>query len=82
MPTACAAKANAAGKMFTAGAGEVPMPVRETDCTAPVTFPELSVMLRLALNVPAVDGIKEMRSAQLSLAASIDVGGHPFAIRN
>jgi len=82
VPTACAAKVSAAGEMFTTGDGEVPAPVKEIACTAPEMFPELSVMFRLALNVPAADGVKVIRIAQLSPAASIEVGGHPFANRN
>ena len=59
VPTACAAKIKEVGVIFMAGAGEVPMPVKETDCIAPGTFPELSVKFRLALNVPGAEGAKD-----------------------
>ena len=82
VPAACPANTNAAGEILTSGAGCVAVPLSGTVCSAPEMSPELSVMLRLALNVPAADGVKEMRIAQLSPAASIEVGGHPFANRN
>jgi hypothetical protein len=79
LPTACAANANTVGDMFKSGAAAVAVPVNGIVCTAPEMFPELSVTLRPALNVPVADGVKEMTIAQLSLAGSIEVGGQPLA---
>ena len=71
VPTDCAANPNAVGEMINIGAGGVPAPIRGIDCTAPAMFPELSVMVRLALNVPVVEGTKETCMVQLPPAETI-----------
>jgi hypothetical protein len=71
VPTDCAANPKAVGEIINIGAGGVPTPVRGIDCTLPVTFPESSVIVRIALNVPVVDGTKETCAVQLDPAETI-----------
>ena len=66
LPTACAANASAVGDMFKSGAAGVAVPVKGIICTAPDRFPELSVTLTVALNVPVADGVKVMLNPQLT----------------
>jgi hypothetical protein len=78
VPTVCAANTNAVVEILAIGAGVIPTPVSGTVCTAPETFPELSLKLRPALNVPAADGVKETAIIQLSPPERVEVGRHVF----
>jgi hypothetical protein len=49
--------------------GCCPVPVRVTVCVVPLVPPELSVMTRLAVSVPVVEGLKVTWIAQLEFGA-------------
>jgi hypothetical protein len=70
LPTACELNTNAAGDTLKSGAADVALPVNGIVCTAPGRFPELSVKLKLALNIPVADGAKDTCSIQFAPAGS------------
>lgn len=77
LPTACEEKTNAEGDTFNSGAAAIAVPVIGIVCIASGRFPELSVMFTTAVNVPVLDGTKDMTNPQL--APAVRPAGHVSA---
>jgi hypothetical protein len=68
-PTFCVAKVRLEGLTLAVPVGCSPVPLRLTVCVVPLVPPELSVMTRLAVSVPVVEGLKVTWIAQLEFGA-------------